>query len=214
MICKIVAAASLVALSQAAPAALPSFVSDAVGAGRLCRTCTPQDHGARADGISVDTAAINAAIEACGTVSFPGGGGAAAGQRHYLTGTIRLRSNTRLVLEKGVTVLAASVGHFGPAEPLEPPGALACTITGAPYAPACQDYGHCHWADALITGTNLTNISIVGEGTFDGNHNLRDSCSAAEAAMRPGCKLLGLQSVRGLQIGGVSFKNGGHSRGR
>ena len=106
-------------------------------------------------------------------------------------------------------MLAAPTGHYDLAEP-PAAAALACTLPGAPYAPECQDYGHGRWADALITGTRLRNISIFGLGTFDGNHNLRTSCAAAEADTRPGCKLLALQTVHDVEIAGVSFANGGH----
>ena len=75
---------------------------------RAGASCTPQAHGAKADGVAIDTAAINAAVQACGTVIF--------GRGAYLTGTIRLRNNTRLELAAGATVLAAPTGHFEPAE--------------------------------------------------------------------------------------------------
>ena len=101
-------------------------------AGHTNRHCTPLDHGAKADWQAIDTAAINAAISACGTVTFPPG--------RYLSGTIRLQNDTRLALENAL-VLAAPTGHYDLAEP-PPSAALACVIPGAPYAPECQDYGH------------------------------------------------------------------------
>eukprot|EP01052_Picozoa_sp_SAG31_P036545 SAG31_NODE_4579_length_3121_cov_1.314692_3_plen_198_part_00 len=158
------AGAGAAAAAAAAAAGLEHSSASSRAAARLRRTCTPQAYGARANGVSVDTAAINAAIAACGTVSFPSGGGV-GGRDHcsYLTGTIRLRSNTRLVLEEGATVLAAPAGHFEPAE-AAPPGSLACTIAGSPYMPACQDYGHCHWADVTrhrpSTYYNLTTLVL------------------------------------------------------
>jgi hypothetical protein len=168
---------------------------------RLGRGCTPQSMGAKADGHIIDTQAINAAISHCSVVTFSAA--------KYLTGTIRLRNHTRIVLMRGATVLAAPMGHYDlPASP--PEAALACVEAGAPYNPECQDYGHGRWADALVTGVNLINVTIIGAGTFDGQHHLRTSCSASEARLRPGCKLLALQSVRQLEVGGVSFRNGGH----
>ena len=185
------------------PLLLLALATGAVGSavGRVERECTPQAMGAKADGHTIDTQAINAAIAGCAVVTFPAA--------QYLSGTIRLRSNTRLVLSEGAVVLAAPTGHYDLPKP-PPAAALACVGVGAPYAPECQDYGHGRWADALITGINLTNVSIVGAGRFDGAGNLRDSCSAAGASARPGCKLLALQSVQGLEIAGVSFRNGGH----
>lgn len=58
--------------------------------------------------MTIDTRAINSAIEACvnaggGTVLFPSGG-------IYLSGTIHLGSSTTYVLEKGATICAAPAG--------------------------------------------------------------------------------------------------------
>lgn len=102
--------------------------------------CNVTDFGAVGDGKTLDTRSINTAVQACHTVVFPAG--------TYLTGTISLRNNTELVLATA-TILAAPRGNYEIDNP--PPEALACE-PGAPYAPACQDYGHSHWADALLTG--------------------------------------------------------------
>lgn len=178
----------LVSVSSAAPA---YYTAPAA-------SCTPQDHGAIGDGKTLDTAAINTAIEACAEVVFP--------RAEYLTGTIQLRNNTRLVLAKGATVLAAPEGNYDLDQAPPPP---VCTEPGAPYAPYCQDYGHSVWRDALISGIGVANVSIIGSGVFDGNGNLRHSCSEAGARARPGCKLLALQTVHGVEIAGVTFKRGG-----
>src|SRR5207249_9059632 len=60
--------------------------------------------GATGDGKTLDTAAINKAIEAAhtaggGTVRFPAG--------TYLSFSIRLKSNIALYLDQGATILAA-----------------------------------------------------------------------------------------------------------
>src|SRR5215471_13684880 len=60
--------------------------------------------GATGDGKTLDTAAINKAIEACskaggGTVYFPAG--------TYLSGSIHLRSFINLYLDAGATILGA-----------------------------------------------------------------------------------------------------------
>jgi polygalacturonase len=60
--------------------------------------------GARGDGTTPDTAAINKAIEAAaaaggGTVNFPAG--------TYISVSIRLRSNITLQVNQGATILAA-----------------------------------------------------------------------------------------------------------
>ena len=111
--------------------------------------------GARGDGATPDTDAINRAIESAhaaggGTVHFPAG--------TYLCFSIRLRSNIALYLDHGATLLAATPGTGGgaydPAEPNE--------------WDQYQDYGHSHWHNSLIWGENLANISIFGLGLIHG----------------------------------------------
>src|SRR5690242_10786880 len=61
--------------------------------------------GAKADGVTADTKIINKAIEDAaasggGTIYFPAG--------NYVSGSIRLKSNTCLFLEQGATLIASS----------------------------------------------------------------------------------------------------------
>ena len=81
--------------------------------------------GAVGDGKTLDTAAINKAIDAAtaaggGTVLFPAG--------NYLSYSIHLRSNVALYLDLGATIIAADA----PA-----PGAAADTICPSPTSGTC-----------------------------------------------------------------------------
>jgi polygalacturonase len=116
-----------------------------------------RDHGAAGDGKTLDTDAINRAIEAAaavggGTVHFPAG--------NYLSFSIRLKSNIALHLDHGAVLIAASpapgFGSYDPPEPNE--------WGDKQY----QDFGHSHWHDSLIWGENLENISITGGGRIHG----------------------------------------------
>jgi polygalacturonase len=114
-----------------------------------------RDFGARGDGATLDTAAINAAIEAAeqgggGTVRFPPG--------RYLSYSIRLRSNVALVLEAGSTIIAA--------DPADGQG----QYDAAEHNPwdAYQDFGHSHWHNSLVWGEGLENVSITGPGRIWG----------------------------------------------
>src|SRR6201993_1302179 len=117
-------------------------------------------YGARGDGSSIDTAAINKAIDAAsgqggGTVRFPSG--------TYASYSIHLKSNVVLYLEVGATILAAEVAPGG-------------STTGANYDPAepnkpwedYQDYGHNHWHNSLIWGEGISDVSILGPGLIWG----------------------------------------------
>jgi polygalacturonase len=112
-------------------------------------------YGARGDGKTVDTPAVNRAIEAAaamggGTVHFPAG--------TYLCFSIRLKSNVALHLDQGATILAADPaqdkGGYDMPEPNE--------------WDMYQDFGHSHWQNSLIWGINVENVSITGPGKIDG----------------------------------------------
>lgn len=119
-------------------------------------------HGAKGDGTTLDTAAINRAIEAAsaaggGTVRFPAG--------TYLVFSIHLKSNLTLQFDAGATLLAATpsaeLGGYDAPEPNEWGDKLQY-----------QDFGHSHWHNSLIWGEDLENIAITGPGRIDGSKGL------------------------------------------
>lgn len=121
-----------------------------------------REYGATGDGETLDTAAINQAIEAAaeaggGTVWFPAG--------TYLSFSIHLQSNIRLHLDAGATLLAADPadgqGQYDLPEPNE--------------WDMYQDFGHSHWQNSLIWGIGLENVAITGTGTIDGKGLTRRS---------------------------------------
>ena len=65
-----------------------------------------RDYGAKGDGKTLDTAAINAAITAC---AKGGGGTVIVPLGEYLSGTIRLRSNLTFHLESALPSRAARI---------------------------------------------------------------------------------------------------------
>jgi len=111
--------------------------------------------GARGDGTTIDTDAINKAIDAAaaaggGTVHFPAG--------TYATFSIRLKSHVILSLGAGATLLAADPasgqGRYDAPEPNE--------------HDLYQDFGHSHWQNSLIWGIGVEDVGIVGPGRIDG----------------------------------------------
>ena len=122
-----------------------------------------RSYGATGDGKTVDTPAINKAIEAVaaaggGTLLFPAG--------TYVCFTIRLRSSVDIYLSHGCTILAAD----------SPKPGETTGYNGGTYDPAgppqaweqYQDYGHNHWPNSLFYGENISDFSIFGPGLIYG----------------------------------------------
>jgi hypothetical protein len=148
--------------------------------------------GAKGDGNTIDTRAINDAIEAAskdggGTVYFPAG--------IYASYSIKLKSNISLFIGQGATILAASpdgeVGYDAPE-----PGADN----------AFQDFGHSHWHNSLIWGENLENISIFGPGTIYGKGLTREGPHKAPA----GNKAIALKLCKNVILRDFTILFGGH----
>lgn len=151
-----------------------------------------RDFGAKGDGITIDSDAINKAIIAAseaggGTVLFPAG--------TYASYSIRLKSNIRLFIDAGATILgAAPVENIGYDAPEE--GA------GNEY----QDFGHSHWHNSLIWGENLENVSICGPGTIYGKGLSRGGPYKAPV----GNKAIALKLCRGVILKDFTILYGGH----
>jgi len=136
--------------------------------------------GAKGDGKSKDTAAIQAAIDDAaktggGTVVFPAG--------DYLSGKLRLRSSVALYLGPGSTLIASpDKADFDAYEKL----------TYDTFSDEETSYFHY----ALITGEGVENISVTGPGTIEGNRN-----------QRGGPKLIALKTCRLISIHGITLQN-------
>lgn len=118
-------------------------VSRAAAAGRLFE---PQRYGARRDGRTLDTAAINRAIDAA---SAAGGGVVYLSPGTYLTGTVFLKSNVTLHIEAGATLLGSTDLADYPPQPGPDPQV---------------DANQRH----LIFTRDTHNVTLSGGGTIDG----------------------------------------------
>lgn len=135
-----------------------SALAEATGAGTIAPPVIPAgtfsvtDFGAVPDGKTLDTDAFNQAISACVKA---GGGSVVVPPGTYLLAPFQLASHVALVLEKGATLQAT--GKFtdsGLPDPL-PSTQLELDLLRPVLIP-------------LISGKNLTDVAIRGEGTIDG----------------------------------------------
>jgi len=133
---RLLAAASIVATG---------FVCVAAHAAKVCDVRT---YGAKGDGVTKDTAAIQKAIDSCasnaagGTVTLSGG--------TFVSGPILLKSNITLDVEKGAVLLGS---------------------------PDRQDFPHTTFArnptvQPLVRASHAENVTITGGGTIDGNGHI------------------------------------------
>jgi polygalacturonase len=117
----------------------------AVGVGVSAKVCDARTYGAKADGVTKDTKAIQAAIDDCtkakggGTVTLSGG--------TFLSAPIVLKDNVTLDLATGSTLLgSADHDDYPQMEVFRAPG-----------------------RQSLVSADHAKNIAITGGGVIDGN---------------------------------------------
>ena len=160
-----------------------------------------RDYGAHGQGKVLESPAIQKAIDAAGagTVLIPAG--------RYLCGTIRLRSNLTLWLDNGATlVMSPRESDFAPPEQL----------AYNPHADSATSL----FRHSLLSGEDLHDVAIRGEGLIDGNRgksggpkpialkrctNVSICGITIERAPNYNISLLGCDSVN---IDGVSIRKG------
>ena len=113
-------------------------------------------YGAKGDGKTLNTNAINSAIEYCaenggGTVLIPKG--------TFLSGTIYLKDNISLVLRKGAVLNGTA--DVSQSKTYTPLGNLSMFDSGGDGENANSAIDP-HWNRALILGVGVSNISIEG----------------------------------------------------
>ena len=124
-------------------------------AGSVAGTYNVRDYGAKGDGTTLDSPAINKAID---TAALAGGGTVRLPAGTYLSTSIHLKSNIALYIDQGATLKSAPFNT----------GMLYDAPEANPAAADFQDYGHTHFQNSLIWGENLENVSILGPGPYLG----------------------------------------------
>ena len=146
----------------------------------------PRLFGARGDGRTLDTQALQATLDACSQ----GGGGTIfvpAGQ--YLTGTIFFHDNISLYLDAGATLLGSQEPDDYPILPNRWEGSEQPT-----HAP-------------LIAGSHLKNIALLGRGSIDGRGSFWWEAFKERRLAHPRPRLIGFSDCTNVRIEGITLLN-------
>jgi polygalacturonase len=155
--------------------------------GLVAATADIATFGAKPDGKTQNRDAINKAIE---TVAAAGGGTVEVPPGKWVTGSIQLRSNVTLHLQRGAVLEASSeASAYDAAEPNP--------------SDKFQDFGHSHFHNSLIWGENLENIAITGGGRISGTALGRERGAAGD-------KTIALKLCRNVTLRDFQILNGGH----
>ena len=153
------------------------------------------EFGARGDGITSDTAALQAAISCCpkdGTVYLPAG--------DYYTTALFLKSNMTLWLDEGARILGDTERSHYPILP----GMTRTTDEKDEYNLGTWEGNPLTCFASLITAVDVENLDIIGPGTIDGNAGNSDwwiDATKKRVAWRPNdlylvrCKKVRVQNV-------------------
>ncbi len=169
--------------------------------------------GATGDGKTLDTDAVNRAIDAAATA---GGGVVLFPPGTYLCFSIHLKSNVHLHLEQGATIQAAESPKPGDATGYN--GGTYDAAEPKTDWDAYQDYGHNHWHNSLIWGEDIHDISITGTGLIYGK-GLSFGAGRAARGDYPiyvaeqagvGNKAIALKNCRNVLFRDFSLLKGGH----
>jgi polygalacturonase len=151
-----------------------------------------RDFGATGDGKSLDSKAINKAIE---NANIAGGGTVFVPSGRYLTGSIHLKSHVCLYLDQGAIIIAAPVKAGNDYDEEEPSISVKF-----------QDYGHSHWKNSLIWGYDIEDVSIMGPGMIDGKNLYRNVAGGSKMSAN---KAISLYRCRNVIMRDFSILHGG-----
>ena len=154
-----------------------------------------EDFGAQGDGTTIDSNAINLAIEEAakrggGTVYLPAG--------VYNCYSIRLQSNITLHLDNGAVIQAAV-----------PTNEQSYDLPEENPHDQYQDFGHSHWKNSLIWGIGLHNVAITGQGLIDGSKGLSRGLARRDGIATAN-KAIALKQCHNVTIRDISMLQCGH----
>lgn len=148
-------------------------------------------YGTKADGITLDTEAVQKAVDACneaggGKVFFPKG--------MYVLSTVFLKSNVHIELEEGTLILGALDFYaYAQQEKID--------------YPAYQDASHTYFDLSMFVGRNCDNISITGKGKIDMRSVWDEDGVRGTAIRHRGPKCISLRECNNVLISDLDINN-------
>lgn len=156
------------------------------------RTFDVRDLGAKGDGTTYDTAAIQKALDDCGkagggTVKFPAG--------TYLSKPLTIQTRTTVLLEEGATLLAST----NQADFMKVPGDWLKATSGGDFIP-------------FISGKDLTDVTLTGKGIIDGNgavwwEEAEKARQKVSGYTLPRPNLIVLNRGKNIRMTGITLRN-------
>ena len=178
------------------PAALCLWLSVVTGCGSEmpspAKVFNVHEFGAAGDGKTLDTGAIQKALDACGKA---GGGTVRFTAGTYLSQPLTLSAKTTILLEAGATLLAST----NQSDFMKAPGDWLKAGSSSDFNP-------------FIGGKKLTDITFTGGGTIDGNGAVwwgeAEKARQAKAGYTlPRPNLIGLDRCRNVRIENLTLQN-------
>jgi hypothetical protein len=161
------------------------------------RTVNVRDHGARGDGATLDTAAINKAVAACARA---GGGRVLVPAGRYVTGSIRLQSNINLHLAQDAVLIGAPFERLAFDHYEDNPHDPADKYTQVAYN---------HWTNSLIYALGAENVAVTGPGVIHGGGLTRKG-ARADIPQGAADKGITLRECRRVLLKDFTLIQGGH----
>ncbi len=149
------------------------------------------DYGAVADGITLNSQAVQKAIDEC---AKNGGGVVYFSEGEYVLSTVFLKSGVKIWIDSGARVLGSLDYYaYAPQETID--------------YPAYQDASHTYFEHAMFVGIGVENIGVYGDGEIDMRSVWDEDGVRGEAIKHRGPKCISLKNCKNVEIHSLTINN-------
>lgn len=149
------------------------------------------DFGAKGDGVTIDSAAVQKAVDAC---SESGGGKVFFPKKEYVLATVFLKSNVHIEFESGTLILGALDFYaYAQQESID--------------YPIYQDASHTYFDLSMFVGRNVDNISITGKAKIDMRSVWDEDGVRGVEIRKRGPKFIALKECNNVVISDLDVNN-------